>query len=840
MVGRSTGAIDVGKKYVIIHGHFYQPPRENPWIDLIETQVSAAPAHDWNERVYDECYRPNAYSRLLDAHGAISDIHNNYVNLDFNFGPTLFSWLEQRHIATARRIVEADRISCAALDGHGNAIAQVFNHIIMPLASRRDQLTQIRWAKRFFRDRFKREPEGIWLAETAINMETVGCLIEEKIRFVVLSPQQAESFRSLEGHTQWSSAQALDTKRPYRLYYSDRSDNRQPEFVDVFFFDVALSREASFGDLLKDAHILGNRINGLFDGRTEDQAVVLASDGETFGHHKPFGDMCLAFFFKKVAPELGIRPVNFAWFLEKNPPRYEIRLKNAFGEGTAWSCVHGVGRWIRDCGCKTGGAVTWKQAWRTPLRTAFSKLQESVDREFEAVLAREKITDPWGLRDVYIQLIDDPSYANFLKLIEERNGGARLPRDRVLAIRKLLEAQKYMLYAFTSCGWFFSDISGIETMQNLAYALRAMQLGIDKENRQAVLQDMLTTLASAKSNLPETTGKSLFEKKILPYIDHEKLIAFTAVVEKIVSIDRADKVRVFKCDVTMHRLCAIESGLLSYHGYEVSLDDPITGEQSRWAVLVSHREWAELRGWIIAADDFGKKLSAAVEPEDWMKHPAVLSITLTDIFQTSSENMVDYIHQNIFKDTYVRFSAWMQKNEQQLDFLSRLNFPLAQYCMAPLSFVYNQQWNHLVKRLEHRGDEEEVASKLRDLFALQDQFKIVFDLKECAGLLERIIIMELSALSIRLDATTCERIRYLLTIVDRFKIPISKHKIEDAFCPILNGPIHDLYNEAERLAALEHRSAEEQRRLDAAQPLVIELVSFARRMNFNTDRFKSA
>jgi hypothetical protein len=796
-----TGAIDVGKKYVIIHGHFYQPPRENPWIDVIETQVSAAPSHDWNERVYDECYRPNAYSRLLDAQGAIVDIHNNYCNMSFNFGPTLFTWLEQRHIATARRIVEADQTSCAALGGHGNAMAQVFNHIIMPLASRRDQLTQIRWAKRFFKDRFKRDPEGMWLAETAINMETVRCLIEENIRFVVLAPSQANGFRPIDGNGQWSSG-PIDTKRPYRLFQTDRSGNRQSGFIDVFFFDTALSREASFGVLLTDAHIFGKRINGLFDRRGEDQAVVLASDGETFGHHKPFGDMCLAFFFKRVAPELGITPVNFAWFLENNPPRHEVQLKSAFGEGTAWSCAHGVGRWVRDCGCSTGGKPTWKQTWRTPLRAVLTALQENIDREFETALAADQITDPWALRDAYIQVIDDPSYANFTKLLESRMGGAKFSRERVLAVRRLLEAQKYMLYAFTSCGWFFSDISGIEAIQNLAYALRALQLGIRVEDRHVVLKALLKALEAAKSNLPNSTGRSLFEKKILPFINHEKLIAFTAVVEKIVSIDRADKVRIFKCDVSMRRLCSIESGHLSYHGFEVSLDNSMTGEQSRWAVLVSHREWAELRGWVVAADDFGKKLNAAV------------------------------------KDTYVRFSAWMQKNEQELDFLSRLNFPLAQYCMAPLSFVYNQQWNHLIRRLEQRGDEEEIALKLRDLFAVQDQFMIKFDLKEGAGLIERIIIMELSALSIRLDTETCERIRYLLNIVDRFGIPVLKHKMEDVFCPILNGPILDLYNEVKRLAAHESRSVSEQRALNDKKILAAELVNFARRMNFNIDQFK--
>jgi len=237
------------KKYVVIHGHFYQPPRENPWINLIENQPSAAPHHDWNERIYDQCYRPNAYSRLLDGNGMIVDIYNNYLNMSYNFGPTLFSWLEKYHPLTARRIIKDDEESCQRLEGHGNAIAQVYNHIIMPLSSKRDQLTEIRWSKLFFKSRFGREPEGIWLGETAINMVTVQCLIEEGIKFVILAPSQAESFRLLTENDHWISTaqQGIDTRRAYRIYPKDRNGKILPGHLDAFFFDEGLSREISVG-----------------------------------------------------------------------------------------------------------------------------------------------------------------------------------------------------------------------------------------------------------------------------------------------------------------------------------------------------------------------------------------------------------------------------------------------------------------------------------------------------------------------------------------------------------------------------------------------------------------
>jgi len=825
------------KKYVIIHGHFYQPPRENPWIEVIETQGSAAPYHDWNERVYDECYRPNAYSRLLDPRGAIIDIHNNYSAMSFNFGPTLFSWLEQRHMVTARRIIEADAESCRRLDGHGNAMAQVFNHVIMPLASRRDQMTQIRWAKHYFRERFRRDPEGMWLAETAINMETVTCLVEENIKFVVLSPLQAIAFRPLEGNSPWTPAgKGFDTRQAYRVYPSDRSGGRGNGFLDVFFYDTALSREAGFGDLLKDAHVFGDHVNAAFDSHAPaDQAVILATDGETFGHHKPFGDMCIAYFFKKIAPALDIVPVSFGYFLARNPPRHEVQLKDAFGEGTSWSCSHGVGRWARDCGCRTGGEPSWNQQWRAPLRAALVKLQEAVDREFETALAAHSAQRcaPWELRDRYIQVIDDPSLQKFVSFLEQHAGGAKFTEDKAAAVRKLLEAQKYLLYAFTSCGWFFSDIGGLEAVQNIAYGLRAMLMGLPPDSFDRVYAEFAAVLEQAQSNTNGVNGKTILERHRAAFQAHEKILAFTAAVEKAIGFVKSDRVRLFRYDISLRRLCETRSGHCSFHGYEAAVENDMSGEQSRWAVLVSHREMAEVRGWVVDSRAFGKRGLGGLKPEAWTGRSDALSLTLMDIFQTSRENMAERIHQNSFKDTYAKYSAWMQKNEKELDFLSRLDFPLPLYCRAPLTFVYTQQWNDLLRQLEHRGSEAETAERLRRLSGTLEQFKITIDLKEGAALLERIIILELSALSARLSAETCARIESLLNIVDRFTIPVSKNKMEDAFAPIAAGPVKGLNDEIITLSSVPGGAGG----LADKQALLTALVGFARRMNFNTDAF---
>ena len=832
----------MSNKHVIIHGHFYQPPRENPWIGLIETQNSAAPYHDWNERVYAECYRPNAFSRLLDKNGAIIDIHNNYTMMSFNFGPTLFSWLEQYHRRTVQRIIDADKASCARLEGHGNAIAQVFNHIIMPLASHRDQLTQIRWARYFFRERFNREPEGIWLAETAINMETVGCLIEENIRFVILSPAQIEAIRPLDGAGAWtSSQQGIDTRHAYRLYASDRTGNRTGGFVDAFFFDKGLSREASFGDLLKNAEDFGQSINAAFSRHAvDDQAVVLATDGETFGHHKAFGDMCLAYFFRKIAPELNIIPVSFGYFLAHNPPRQEALLKDPFGGGTSWSCVHGVGRWTRDCGCTTGGEKSWRQTWRSPLRSAMQKLQARVDAEFEEHVSAVGL-DPWRLRDNYIRLMDNPSERVFLDFLSANSGGASFSPDAAISIRKYLEAQKYMLYSFTSCAWFFSDIGGIEAMQNLAYATRALQMGISPEQRAEALEEFLAILQQAPCNVGGATGRSLFEKNIAPFLNHEAILAFTAAVERSIGIARADRQRLFEYDILLHPLFSTKKGLLSFHGYAASLVNALTGEQGRSAVLISHRNKAEVQGWVIpGAVDLGAAGRARRAEEKlgaWINHSFARTFTLTDIFKTSRENMASYIHRNIFNDTFEKYSAWMRQNEQELDVLSRLDSPLPLYCMAPLDFVYNQQWNHCILQLERRGGEEETAIRLRELYAQFNRFKIVLDLKESATSIERTIIRELAVLAVSPASAICKRIGLLLDIVDRYTMPVSKHRLEDSFSPIMAGSLKNLNDEVERLELKTNPSAHEQKILEEGKTLLSSLIEFAARMNFNTDPF---
>lgn len=503
-------------RYFCIHGHFYQPPRENPLMDQVELQPSAAPIHDWNERVFRECYAPNGASRILDDHGRIRDIANNYAYMSFNIGPTLFSWLEEKHPYTYSRILEADRLSCERLEGHGNAIAQVYNHVIMPLATAEQKRLQVRWGIADFERRFKRKPEGMWCAETAINMDTVVALIREGIRFTVLAPTQAHKVRALSEES-WSdvSHNNIDPRRPYRIFPVD-ADGAPIEkgYLDVFFYDGPLSHGVGFEHLLKDSVRFGERISGAFDHRDGgDQLVSVCTDGESYGHHEPFGDMCAAFLFQDVAPRLEMTPVNYAWYLAKHPPRHEVRLKNAHGDGTAWSCAHGVGRWKEDCGCSTGGQPGWTQKWRGPLRRAFDVLYEACEKRVREggpalfrdwARAQDSAILAWQL---------DP---NVRKAWWEAN---LLPGADKARAADLIGILRFSHYIYTSCAWFFSELTGIETVQNLKYAQRALALLEAAGEGPGTRRAFLAELSGARSNIGDQSGDRIYlelERATLP------------------------------------------------------------------------------------------------------------------------------------------------------------------------------------------------------------------------------------------------------------------------------------------------------------------------------------
>lgn len=516
---------------LIIHGHFYQPPRENPWTGVVEEEPSAAPFHDWNERIHFECYRANAFVRIGEP-GPDELFINNYEHINFNFGPTLMSWLEQHHAYTYARILEADRDSAAKRHRHGNAIAQAYGHAILPLCNERDLGTQIRWGLADFRYRFGRDAEALWLPETACNDRVMSALVDEGLRYVILAPHQSLRVRNQNGRdgietplssshepdtdeTQWRNINedTIDTSTAYRW----SSPDDPTKSIAVFFYDGHTSRAIAFEKLLRSSQEL---VASFARSIGEKNMLNIATDGETYGHHFKFGDLCLAHALTQEAPARGFQVTNYGEYLDHHPPIAEVELNNGLnGEGTSWSCAHGVGRWIRDCGCQTGGEPGWNQRWRMPLRAALDFLRDENIAHFEATRGR-LFAFPWLARDESISLILDETASREQFLFA--HAGRSLSFDEQTEALGYLELQRMLLLMYTSCGWFFNDVSGIETIQILKYAARAIDL-MEQLGLPSVRERFLEILADATSNRADIgTGADIYRQYVEPLNPHHR------------------------------------------------------------------------------------------------------------------------------------------------------------------------------------------------------------------------------------------------------------------------------------------------------------------------------
>ncbi|MBN2508283.1 MAG: DUF3536 domain-containing protein [Verrucomicrobia bacterium] len=524
------------ERYLCIHGHFYQPPRENPWLETIELQDSAYPYHDWNERITAECYAPNTTARQLNSEGRIVDIVNNFSRISFNVGPTLLAWMQECAPDVLTAIIQGDQQSRERFSGHGNALAQGYNHIILPLANPRDRVTQVRWGIHDFQHRFGRKPEGMWLAETAADTPSLEVLAAHGIQFTILSPFQASRVRSLRGGP-WTDVNGghVDPSRPYLVKLPSKRR------IAVFFYDAPISKAVAFEQLLNSGEGFAARLmDGFDDGRPWDQLVHIATDGESYGHHHRYGEMALAHALHHIETGHLAKLTNYGEFLEQHPPAMEAQIH----EQSAWSCSHGVGRWMADCGCNSGGRPGWHQRWRAPLREALDWLRDTLAPPFEAK-AGELLRDPWAARDDYIAVIldrSDDSVAAFFR----RHARGPLDEEQQIAVLRLLEMQRHAMLMYTSCGWFFDELSGLETVQVMQYAGRALQLAhtvFGEDLEPAFLQ----RLAKAPSNLPEhRNGKVVYEKFVKPAIvDREKLGAHFAVSSLFE--DYPEKVRIYGC-----------------------------------------------------------------------------------------------------------------------------------------------------------------------------------------------------------------------------------------------------------------------------------------------------
>lgn len=568
---------------LVIHGHFYQPPRENPWTELVEREAGASPFHDWNERIHAECYRPNAFARVSDTHGRVERVVNNYARLSFNFGPTLLNWLERHQPETYARIIEADAESALRHSGHGNAIAQGYNHSILPLCNERDRRTQIRWGLADFRRRYQREAESLWLPETACDDATLAALIEEGLRYVILSPFQAEAVRP-SGSDAWQGVSdgRIDTTVPYRYLHPDDSGRS----IAVFFYHGQIARGIAFEGLLASSQGLLAACARAARGGA--QIVNVATDGESYGHHFRWGDRCIAYALEVEAECYGLRVTNYGEFLDEYEPEHEVLVKPGLNdEGTAWSCAHGLGRWTRDCGCNASAPGGWNQCWRAPLRAAFDLLRDDLAPKFEEACG-ELLRDPWAARDEYVELLGPGRVARREEFLS-RHAGRRLSDDEKVRALTLLEAQRASLTMYTSCGWFFNDISGIETVQTLRYAGRVMEM-MEAAGLTPPTTAFLEILSEARSNLLDhSTGADIYRQTIAQSrVTPQRVAAHVAICNLL-----EPEVQEAQCESAGYSYRKLDfrkqrHGRVTLETVRLALEEEATGRPHKFALAAMH------------------------------------------------------------------------------------------------------------------------------------------------------------------------------------------------------------------------------------------------------------
>lgn len=678
-------------RYLCIHGHFYQPPRENPWLEEIEQQDSAYPYHDWNERVSAECYAPNAAAQLLDSEQRIVQIVNNYESISFNFGATLLSWMEHHDRGTYQAILEADVSSQKRFGGHGSAIAQVYNHMILPLASPRDRRTQVRWGIVDFQHRFRRMPEGMWLAETAVDLASLEALAAEGIQFTILAPRQCKAVRK-RGEKTWMdvSGGRVDPSHPYFIKLPSGN------IIAVFFYDGPISQAVAFEGLLHRGENFAHRLIQAFSDRRQGaQLAHIATDGETYGHHHRGGEMALAHALKYIEEKKLAELTNYGQFLEKFPPEYEAKI----AELSSWSCVHGVERWRSDCGCRTGGQPGWSQAWRGPLRDALDWLRDELARRYEDRAAR-LLRDPWAVRDDYIDVILERIPGNVEAFLVRHAIRPLQPLESQTCL-KLLEMQRCTLLMYTSCGWFFDELSGLEPVQVLQYASRAVQLceeifGDDLE------PELLRRLEKARSNLEEhRDGRNIYEKMVRPAkVTLGKVAAHYAMTSLFEKYTETSQVYSYKVHRNAQR--HFEAGSARIVIGEVDVSAIITGERSSFSYGVIHVGDHNPRCGV--SEQIGNHEALSTEMVQYAQTvdlPAIfrlldrtfgsLSYSIQALFRDEQRRLLSMLLGPIVSQTERSFLDSYERNRTLLRFLAEMKLPLPVSFQALATVALNAQ-----------------------------------------------------------------------------------------------------------------------------------------------------
>jgi alpha-amylase/alpha-mannosidase (GH57 family) len=714
--------------YVCIHGHFYQPPRENPYLEAIELQDSAYPYHDWNERITAECYAPNAASRIVDAENRIVKLVNNYAHISFNFGPTLLSWMKELVPNVHAAIVEADKDSRQRFSGHGSAIAQGYNHMIFPLANQRDKVTQVKWGIADFESRFGRKPEGMWLPETAADTETLEVLAEHGILFTILAPRQAKRVRSKRsGRYHDVTGSRIDPAHPYLAKLPSKKR------LNLFFYDGPISQAVAFEGLLSDGKRFADRLmSGFSETRQFPQLVHIATDGESYGHHHRFGEMALTYALEEIQNNNTAQLTNYGEYLEKNPNEDLVEIV----ENSSWSCVHGVERWRSDCGCNSGGHP-WSQQWRGPLRDALDWLRDRLAPIFESRLSRY-VRDPWAARDGYIQLILDRSEESRAAFFAE-HAAPQLNEEEQTDALKLLEMQRHAMLMYTSCGWFFDELSGLETVQVIHYAGRALRLA-EQCSGESIEAEFVQHLAAAKSNLAEHgDGARIYEKWVKPAVVDIPRVAGHYAISSLFET-YGDKTRIYCYEADRLRYSVDAEGKMRLATGAAKFKSAITGESAELAFSVLHLGDHNVSAGVEPVEQFSEdnqiKLVNAFGRAETTEVIRLLDqiygkqmFSLRQLFRDEQRKIANLILEDSVNSAAAVYRTFFESQAPLIRFLNGLDIPVPNALKSAAEIALNNQLQRALDKPELdidliRGLLREAASEKITLDATTLEYKV--------------------------------------------------------------------------------------------------------------------
>ncbi len=776
--------------YLCLHGHFYQPPRENPWIEEIEPQESARPYHDWNERIHFECYLPNAKARVLDDKGQIVDIINNFKKISFNFGPTLMAWLETHYPDTYEDILAADQVSIEQHHGHGNAIAQVYNHMIMPLASHRDKITQIRWGLEEFRRRFKRDSESIWLAETACNEETLETLVEAGIRYIILAPHQAQAVRPL-GQSEWVdvSSGEINPKKPYRCFLKKYPDR----FIDIFFYDGPIAKGVGFEELLYDAKHFMNRLRSAVAHTDEPQLLHVATDGETFGHHKAFGDRALAYLLNTEAPKHHFNVVNYGEYLSAHPPQDEVKLSDGEnGEGTSWSCAHGVKRWKEHCGCRGEGPGEWNQNWRKPLREALDWLRDETSQVFEKHAALY-LKDPWEARNDYIRVILDRSEKNITDFFS-RHCARPLEKGERVTCLKLLEMQRHAMLMYTSCAWFFTEISGIETVQIIQYAARVVQLAHETSGA-AFEEEFLLRLGKAKSNVHELKdGRGIYEKMVVPHIVTLQQVASFYAIHSLVdqNFDHHDLFNLYCFRIQILHQHRESFGDLMMNFGRLKVTSKITGEECDLVFIAVHMGLYDFRCSVrpftnlIELEELEKEFFGSQEPLHLVELMRVIDrcfgekyFSLKDLPRRERMKIIFDLTRSMIEKISEAHEHLFDENRRMSEIYRAINLPIPEEMRYAAEHTLRRRMEAAVQELVNYGFNPKKATNLQRIIETAKSFDVQIKIREAAHYLTKELEKRTESLLEHLKPEVITECLNIHKIAKKIKVEIDRGRSQE-------------------------------------------------------------